>query len=356
MIDPVRQLRLAALPTTRPGGPTSSVVILRALSAAIRARGSDPVGFLAKLGLSAEALADVEGRLPFATMARAWDLAADWVSDPNFGIHLASRLPRGSFDLVEYVTRSCATYGDALRYFARYYPLLEDAAEITVETRGGVAWVVHRLNDSSWPSPRQGVEMMMAGWVERGRKAIGKSFILREACFRHALPRDLSEHRKLFGRRLRFGAPFSGLAFDSRWLEVPLPTADGALLHILKRQAETQLAHLPADPGLVQQTRRALVRAMDGHTVALAAVAKMMGVSRRGLQRGLAAEGTSFQGLTSQVRKELALAYLTEGQRTAAESPSPLGSQSPAPSNGPSVAGQEQRPGSTRSRALRGRR
>ena len=230
----------------------------------------------------------------------------------------------------EYVTRSCATYGAALRHFGRYYPLLEDAAEIELEVRGEVARVTHRMHDPASPSPRHGVEMLIAGWAQRGRRAIGKEFFLREAFFRHEAPRNVLEHRRLFGPRLRFGASTSGIAFDRRWLEAPLPTADEGLRTILERQAEAQLARLPADQGWEARARRALVPLMDGQSVRLAPLARALGASRRTVQRGLAEEGTSFQAVTARVRRELATTYLAEGRRTLAEISFLLGFSEPS--------------------------
>jgi AraC-like DNA-binding protein len=299
--------------------PTSSVVILRALAAAVSAAGGDAAAYLGRLGLAQETLADVEARVSVRVTARAWELAAERSGDPDFGLHLVQRVPAGTFDLVEYAMRSSATYGVALEQMARYYRLLEDAAEIVVERDGARAQVVHRLVDPRWTAPRHGVEAAVASWVLRARRLVGDAFTLRAVWFRHAAPADTSAHERLFRAPLRFGAADSGIAFDRRWLDVPQPTADAGLRAILDRQADALLARVPAASGLVERARRAVVQALPDGQLGVAAIARRLGTSGRSLQRGLAAEDTSFQDLLAMVRRHLAIGYLENGQMTVAE-------------------------------------
>jgi AraC-like DNA-binding protein len=299
--------------------PTSSVLILRALSAAVSAAGADAVAFLGRVGLAPETLGDVEARVPIRVTARAWELAAERTGDADLGLHLAQHVPAGTFDLVEYAMRSCATYGEALEHMARYYRLLEDAAEIAVERDGARARVVHRLVDPRWSAPRHGVEAVLASWVRRARGLAGGRFTLREVWFRHAAPADVTAHEQLFRAPLRFGAADSGIGFDRAWLDLPQPTADPGLRAVLDRQADALLARLPAAGGLVARTRRAVVQALPDGKLGLASIARRVGTSGRSLQRGLAAEATSFQDVLAMVRQHLASGYLENDRMTLAE-------------------------------------
>jgi AraC-like DNA-binding protein len=309
--DPARQRPAAA-------APTSSVVIVRAIAAVVAATGVARAGFLSRLGLAEEALADVEARLPIELVARAWQLAADATADRDFGLHLVERVPAGAFDLLEYVTRSCDTWGEALARLSRYYRLLEDAAEIRVEADGDRASLVHDLVDPAWIGPRHGVESLLATLVKQGRRAHG-DFTVHEVRFRHPEPADVSEHRRFFRAPLSFGARASGFTFDRRWLDAPQPAADTGLRAVLDRQASAWLARLPTTPDLRARARRAVVQLLPGRALGIDAVARAMGTSRRTLQRGLAAEGASFQTVVDEVRSTLAVEHLAGGRTTIAE-------------------------------------
>jgi AraC-like DNA-binding protein len=311
--------------------PTGSVVIVRALANAIRQSGLDVRDYLAALGLAPSALDDVEARFSADLVTRAWDLAAEHVSDPCFGLRLVESADRGTFDLVEYVTRSCATFGDALANLARYYRLLEDIAEIAIEVQGDTAQVVYRAVDPAWdPRLRHCAEATMAAWMKSGRRAAGASFSAFEITFRHSAPGSLEVHRRVFGPHLRFEAPRNAIRFDRRFLNARVPTADEGLRRVLHRQADAVLAGLPAPQDFAARIRHELVRSLPRGGPTVAEVARSLGVSQRTLQRELAQEGTTFQTLVADVRHHLARQYLGSGQISIAEISFLLGFSEPA--------------------------
>lgn len=312
-------------------GPTSSVVIVRALEAAVAAAGKDAAAFRQEMGLPAAVLDDVEARVPARVVARAWERAAELTGDPCFGLHLAERVPAGSFDLLEYGVRSCATFGDALRHLGRYFRLLEDAAVIEVEVEGDEARLLHRVvDDAGFTAPRHGVEATLATMLLRGRR-VRADFAVREVFFRHTAPAEVAAHRRLFRAPVRFSAPVSGFSFDRRFLDEPQPEADEGLRKILDRQADALLARLPEAADLPARTRKVLLRLLPGAgDVDLDAVAGSLGTSRRSLQRGLAEAGISFQELLAEVRRTLAEEYLRDGRTTIGEIAFLLGFSEPS--------------------------
>jgi AraC-like DNA-binding protein len=262
----------------------------------------------------------VEARLPADVVTRAWDFAAELTLDPCFGLHLVESAKRGTFDLVEYVTRSCGTYGAALEHLARYYRLIEDIAEIVVRVEGEHAVVSYGAVDPAWaPRLRHCAEASMAAWVITGRRALGEAFAPALATFRHPPPPNLETHHRIFRSPLRFGAADNTIRFDRRALEAPITRADEALRRVLERQADALLAGLPAGRDLVARVRHALVALLPGGSQSLRTVARSLGTSTRSLQRDLALAGVTFQGLVSEVRYHLARQYLEGGRISVAE-------------------------------------
>jgi AraC-like DNA-binding protein len=74
---------------------------------------------------------------------------------------------------------------------------------------------------------------------------------------------------------------------------------------------DEMVAALPRRDDLSAQVRAALAADLRGGPT-LEGVAARLGVPPRSLQRRLAAEGTSYNGLLDQVRHELALRYLRQ--------------------------------------------
>src|SRR5262245_57321609 len=104
--------------------PTSSIFVLQAIAAEVTARGAEPGELLRALGVPAAALEDIDARAPLSLLSAAWQLASELVGDPDFGLHFAEKNAPGAFDLIEYLIRSSATFGDSLSLLARFFRLL----------------------------------------------------------------------------------------------------------------------------------------------------------------------------------------------------------------------------------------
>jgi AraC-like DNA-binding protein len=292
---------------------TSSVAVLRAIAGALDARAAEAL--LAALGVEPARLEDLDARVPFADVLRAWELAPRLAGDDAFGLHLAQRAPAGAFDVLDYVTRSAGTLGGAFDALARYQRLLHDAVRVSVEAAAEEVVVRHVTDGHPAGICRHAAEAALGAWLLRARALAGVALAPLEVAFQHARPADTTEHLRIFGGRVRFAAPRTALVLPSGCLSLPLRTADPALAAILARQADAMLARLPRTEGVIAEVRRAVVDGVTG----LEAVARRLATSPRSLQRALAAEGTSLARVADDVRREAAIAHVEAGRLGLAE-------------------------------------
>src|SRR5688572_7778232 len=103
-------------PTT--GGPSAQGWLLPHLIALVESAGADATPIRRLSGLTD--LTDPDVRVPEASVQSAWQLAATLIGEPAIGVLLASSLPRGALDLVEYAFRSSASLAAGLERLARY--------------------------------------------------------------------------------------------------------------------------------------------------------------------------------------------------------------------------------------------
>lgn len=294
--------------------PTSSVTVVRAIARALEAaRGDLSAKLLAALEVAPSMLEDPDRRVPYAVVLRAWELAAELAGDPDFGIHAGEVTPIGTFDVLDYVTASCRTLGEAYDVFVRFQRMLHDAVQIAIERDGDVTRVRHAA--AGYPSgiPRHAAEAAVATWVVRSRTLVGAPLQPVEVRFQHARPASTDEHRRVLGCPVRFAASRTELVIASSVMELPLRTADPALYDIMRRQAGAALGRLPVADATASTVRQVLAAGMESGDVGLARVAVQMGMSTRTLQRSLAAEGTSLAGVLDELRREMASSYLQSG-------------------------------------------
>ncbi len=153
-------------------------------------------------------------------------------------------------------------------------------------------------------------EYCFATFVLHVRAATGVSFPLRCLTLVHGAPPDSSEHERIFGCPVRFGAPHNRMSIDRRCWDTRATRANPAVLHVLAEHAELLLQKLPRGPDLVQRTRRAIGERLRGGDSSLAGVARELGTSARSLQRHLGEFGYSYHALADEVRAATARLYL----------------------------------------------
>ena len=125
-------------------------------------------------------------------------------------------------------------------------------------------------------------------------------------------PANVQPYQDAFKCPLRFNAPVNALLFAPTDVTLSLPTAHPELAELHERIASEHLQRLD-HAQTCHRTRAVIIRHLLDGERQRPKIATILGMSERTLQRRLAAEGTSFQRLLDDTRRELARHHL--GQR-----------------------------------------
>ena len=125
----------------------------------------------------------------------------------------------------------------------------------------------------------------------------------------HALEYDL-----LYGAPCSFRAPRTALVFDRAVLARPVLQDEAGLRAFLRRAPGDVLARLDYGSTAAAQVRRLLGRSLPDAMPDPRDVAARLALSTQTLRRRLAAEGTSFQQIRDQLRRDVAIAALVAGR------------------------------------------
>jgi AraC-like DNA-binding protein len=247
-------------------------------------------------------------RRPITWSEEMLRLAVQLLGDEDLGLKAARTTQQGDYEVLEYAAASAPTVRAAIETSFRYARLVNDAADFRLEVHGQKAYAILH---SIVPITRASADFRTAAYyasVRSWRDDFPHDF---EVWFTHEKPADTREYAQTFGRtKIVFGAPFDGYVFDAAFLDVPLPSADGNLHHLLNKHAAQLLAQLPPAQSLVSQVRQHILETMPDGTVSADRVASRLHVSRRTLTRHLAGEGTSFKTLLDEARRHSAGHYL----------------------------------------------
>jgi AraC-like DNA-binding protein len=214
---------------------------------------------------------------------------------------------------------TCArTVGEAFRYSARYFPLINTAVRLSVDEAGDPVTFDVIGESGGGAVSRPYAEFCLAMFVLHVRSG-SVPFPLREVTFTHPSPPDTSEHVRVFRCPVRFGAAHTRLVIDRAAWAIPSSAVHSEYLSVLVEHADLLLAKLPRGPGLVERTRRAIAERLRGGDPSLECVARELGMSARSLQRHLNELGSSFNELADEVREATARLYLAQPDMALAE-------------------------------------
>src|SRR6516225_2272103 len=291
---------------------TCAAFWVKGIAETLEAAGLDTHALFEEAGLELAALSDADARFPTQGISLLWQLAATRSSNPAIGLTSSSVVKPGSFDVVAYTMMSSANLLGTLERVVRYVDILSDAAALTIADDREGHRLILELFGGEHPVPRQRFEFDLMTILSFCRWVTNRD--LRPLAFelRFSPPDDLRPYQDAFKCPLRFNAPVNALLFARADVTLPLPTAHAELAEVHERIACEHL-HLLDPAQTCHRVRAVIIRHLPDGEPRRPKIAAILGMSERTLHRRLAAEGTSFQHLLDDTRRELAQHYL--GQR-----------------------------------------
>jgi AraC-like DNA-binding protein len=293
-------------------GATVATTSSRALLAACERLQLDTGALLAAANLTAAQVNDPDGRLPGEAVSALWQAALKLSGDPGLGLRVALAVPFGAYRVIDFLAASAPTVGEGLRRVARYFPIINSA--LTWEIDDGPATMTLALTHPTVPGtlPRPYAEYALAVTILHCRRASGFDWPLVEVRFAFAEPPVTTEHARVFGCPVRFGAERSSFAIARATRDQPSQAASSDLLRTLEEHADRLIAGLRAGSVVSAQVARLIGEELQGGEPSLAKIARRMAMSPRTLQRRLELEQTAFAEVLDRTRRNFAEAYIKE--------------------------------------------
>ncbi|MFI7579303.1 AraC family transcriptional regulator ligand-binding domain-containing protein [Kocuria kalidii] len=281
---------------------------------------------VAELGGDAEALADAAGLpraaldtddllVPDRAVGRVLETAARELGCPDLGLRVAARQDPGVLGPLALAARHSETVRDALECTSRYLfvhapslelALVEDpygSRGVTAVRYGGAAMP----RDAGRGSP-QGTDLGL-GLLHRALTSlVGGRYGLRTVELAHRPAAPLRAYEEFFGAPVRTGRPEVLLRIPTSTLARPLH-GDAGVRQVALAFLDTQLPG--AGAAWAPRVRGVLVQLLGTTPPEIEAVARVLDLHPRTLQRRLADEGTTFGAVLDETRRSAALRWLT---------------------------------------------
>ena len=301
-------------PAGRPEPGTVAICFVAAALERVRALKIDASALLGRVGLSPALLQMPQARVSVKQYGELWRLVALTLDDEFFGQD-ARRMKAGTFAMICHAVLGCKTLGQALERSLRFYALiLDDIAGKLARPGGEAAIELHEKRAPARVFAHEVLLMLLHGvacWL------VGRRIPVLRAQFAYPEPAHSAEYRLMYSTNLSFQAPHTALVFHASHLDLPIVQNERTLKEFLRNAPENILVKYKNGSSLTARTRRRLRQCLPGELPEFETLAGEMNMTAATLRRRLHDEGTSYQSIKDQLRRDLAISYLSHSARSA---------------------------------------
>jgi len=291
-----------------PGGydRVATTLALRPLLAEF---GVDLSDVLAESGLPLDLFDDPENLIPFVEGSRLLGLCADRTGCAHLGLLIGGHTQLEALGMLADLARAAPDVRSALSLLVRYLKLSDGGGLCALREDGRFAHFSYALYEPGVERAEVVYDIVIATQWNVMRALCGAQWVPHEILLTRRRPADMRPYRSFLRAPMRFDSDECALVFDTKWLDMPLRSADPRRLKALEAQARATEAQSAGE--LPAQVRQVLRRQLLRGSTSMQRVAAELAMHRRTLDRRLKRQGLSFKALGDELRFELARQLLS---------------------------------------------
>ncbi|HEX7874901.1 MAG TPA: AraC family transcriptional regulator ligand-binding domain-containing protein [Sphingobium sp.] len=274
--------------------------------------GGDPRALLTEAGIDADAFLTGAARASYRQTVELMELSAARLACPDFGMRLGTKQSGKIDSPLVIAMKHSRTFGEALRFVTSHSHAHSLAATIWLRQSHweGFVSLGHDILLDGLPNRVQAVEQILLVAHHSAMEATGGRIRARCVVFRHQPLSPMRVYRGMFGCEVRFGLQANSILFHEADLDCPILNPDEEVHARIAAFIDT---HYPQRrPPVHAQVRALVMRGIDSEYCTNDRVAAALALHPRTLHRRLAREGSSFQQIKNDVRRDMMLYYLQQ--------------------------------------------
>ncbi|WP_299756691.1 AraC family transcriptional regulator [uncultured Pontibacter sp.] len=283
----------------------------------LRQQGQDVETICRQIGLDQQLVQDVNARITVETVQDLWNTAIAATQDPDLALHVAESINPTSMGTIAYVMMNAPTLHESLLKLCKYQDIICGAIRTSLEVQGQQALVKLQIVSPALQNPRNALDSELVIYKNAFSALVGQELKYKQVLLAYPEPQSIKEHTRIFaGAELEFGATYGGLVFDAAYLKLPVVTANPELNQFFEQYAEEYLQKMHQPKTVRKRVQRQIAQLLKGEEPGISTVARSLAMSVRSLQGKLKEEGTTYQALLDEVRKQIAVKHLQDNQNT----------------------------------------
>jgi len=280
-----------------------------------RALGLDVEALCEEVGTDIAIFMDTNSRPPRDALGRFWRAALAKSGDRHLGLSAAEAWEPRADHLVVLLLTSAETVGEGLEASLRYQELLSHGRVITLgEHPEYHALHIHKV-EHELPITAHEIEFIAVFAMKLLRFATDGNFQAREVHFEHPYRGDIQKYTRAFGCSVLFGQEKTAILADDDAWGLPLAHGNQALHGQLQGVAADLHAELESHD-FSDTVRDRIKGLLPKGQSSIDAVASVLHMTPRTLQRRLQEDDTTFRALMDAVRRSILVECFERHQTT----------------------------------------
>ena len=307
----------------------SNIVLI--VAGALEHYGLDGRRILEDLGIDYTLASDPDSRIPYELSHRMWEEASKATQDPSFGITVAECFNPSMLHGLGFSWMASGSLREAFARVLRFQKLINTGANFFAEEDNEEITFIADLAIPGHTHHPVYVLSMLAGIVRMSRLTAGSEICPTRVTLVQEVPDTEPSARinRFFGSPVEFGAERNSISFSKSTIETPILSANPKLARINDQIVIDYLARHDQQ-SLVAKAQAQIIERLPSGRPNQAEIARVLNMSLRNFQRKLKQEGTSFRELVDTIRKDLAIQFIKEHDRSISAISYSLGFTEPA--------------------------
>jgi AraC-like DNA-binding protein len=287
------------------------------------------LGYAVHKGVDSQKLCELSGidlkelqldtaiRYDGATINSLWKNAAHLSNDPLFGLHFGESMQLAALGIIGQIVQTSNTVEDALMNAGAMTPLITDIFDMKLDrgkTHFTILFLYDKTKAEAWPFAFRHMADYLSVIVVHEMDGLLLQKIMPVSV---QLPYPLSnqhEYERILRCPVRKSSDVLSIELHNRYLTEPVLTANYAIQQHLLQQISIALKGTETDSSLHTRIYNYLLTNSYLQLVSQESVAANFNISTRSLQRKLKEEGITYLEIVEEVRKTLAINYLSSKQ------------------------------------------
>jgi AraC-like DNA-binding protein len=308
-----------------PSGPgTIAICFVDAALQGRHGRNLNTNDLMTSVGLAPSLLQLPQARVSAKAYGELWRAIAAATDDEFFGQD-SRRMKVGSFAMLCHTVIGCKTLGRALTQSARFLGIMLEDISANVIRIGEEAKLVFNERNGAGSRPVFAHELLLTLLYGLSCWLVRRRIPLLRGEFSYAEPAHSSEYQVMYCTDLKFECPNTFIAFQGSHLDLPVMQNERSVKDFLRAAPENILVKYKNSSSLASKIRRRLRFFPPGSTPDFKRLACELNLTSAILRHQLQAEGTSYQLIRDQFRRDIAIEYLSHSDKNVSEIAAELG-------------------------------